>query len=85
MLNNTQKKILDYILNIIHENNMPVIVPYYFIADNFNISDMTVKRNIDWLVKNKYIYRELIGNSSIYNNKPIDLTIDFKCYIKNTP
>ena len=81
MLNNTQQKILDYILNIINTNNMPVIVPYYFIADEFNISNMTVKRNMDWLVNNKYIYREFIGNNSIYNNKPIDLNKDFKCYI----
>lgn len=84
MLNNTQKTILDYIVNLINTHHMPVMIPYNILSEVFDISEMTVKRNIDVLINNKLLYKEYIGNSFIYDTYPISLDNDIKCYIKNT-
>lgn len=82
-MNETQQRIYNYISKLcnacilIHPktgdkfNNMSVLLTRQDIANELNISEKTVQRNINWLVDNKYIYKLEYNHSYIYSIKPI--------------
>lgn len=82
-MNSTQLRIYNYIKALIKNNNIPVMLSYHNIACKLNLSDITIIRNINWLVDNKYIYKAIYNKTNIYNTSPIDITHDFVCYIRN--
>lgn len=82
-MNETQQKIYDYITGIINLNNIPVMLSYQNIASRLNISEITVKRNLDVILSNHLLYSAKLGNNIIYNTKAIDTSKDLICYIRN--
>lgn len=82
-MNNTQQRIYNYLTSIIKINNIPVMITYHNIASKLNLSEITIKRNLDDMLANHILYSSKIGNNYIYNTKPIDMNHDFVCYIRN--
>lgn len=82
-MNHTQQRIYNYITALIKPNNIPVMLSVHNISEKLNLSEMTVRRNLDWLIANKHIYNAKLGNSFIYYTQVIDMANDFVCYVRN--
>lgn len=82
-LNITQQRIYNYLSALINKNNIPVMISQHNIAVTLKLSDITVKRNLDMLIYNNIIYRAKLNNNTIYYTKPIDMSKDFVCYVRN--
>lgn len=82
-MNSTQQRIYNYLTGIIKTNNIPVMITYHNIASKLNLSEITIKRNLDDMITNHILYSSKIGSNILYNTKPIDVTKDFVCYVRN--
>lgn len=82
-MNHTQQRIYNYINALIKLNNTCVMLSVHNISEKLGLSEMTVRRNLEWLINNKHIYNAKLGNSFIYYTQPIDMANDFVCYVRN--
>lgn len=79
----TKQRIYNYIHALVKHNNIPVMLTYQNIAVTLSVSELTVRRNLNILILEKHIYTNKLGNLCLYDIKPIDITKDFVCYIRN--